>query len=210
MSEMLKMMVNFFSDYFRYRDELKKQDRWIKKFAAKKDYSVNPHWMFYTNLRIWLIESEKLFGKRYCPCFEPSGDPEFDRKLICPCAFIDQEIAERGTCHCTLFGRKDLTSKDYKEAEAHLLEEYQGPLNLNGNTLDTRTAPLDPLRGLPVPDPLHQTKRAIRTIGVMPLKVIVDREEFARHLEMFASRNGLKATTTSLEDGAFEVFIDRA
>lgn len=210
MNQMLKMMVNFFSDYLRYRDELKKHDAWIRKFAANKGYSINPHWMFYTNLKIWLVESERLFGKRYCPCFEPSGDAELDRKLICPCAFLEQEISERGTCHCTLFGDRNLTSDDYKNAEKRLLEEYQGPLNLNGNTLDTRSAPLDPLRGLPVPDPIHQTKRAVRTIGVFPLKVIVDREEFARHIELFAERNQLKASTTRRNDGSYEVFLDRS
>jgi ferredoxin-thioredoxin reductase catalytic subunit len=200
-------MINFFKDFFRYRKKLKKHDEWIRKFAERKGYSVNPHWMFYTNLKIWLVESEEFFGKRYCPCFEPSGDPELDRKLICPCAFLEQEINERGTCHCTLFGRKDLDSKGYKEAEARLLEEYQGLLNIKDGVLDTRSAPIDPLRGLPIPDPLHQVKRAVKMLGILPLKVIVSNEEFARHIEIFARKNGLKYRTENIDKEHIEISI---
>lgn len=207
MLDMLKMMYEFFRDIIKYRHELKKHDRWIRKYAEKKGYSINPHWMFFTNLKLWLIESEKLFGKRYCPCFEPSGDPEFDRKLICPCEFMHEEINQRGTCHCTLFGKKELTAKDYKKAEARLLEEYRGEINLKGRVLDTRGVPLDPLRNLPVPDPLHQTKRALSMVGV-PLTVIVDRKAFAEHLTRLAAAKGLQAEVKE-ENGNIVVNINK-
>lgn len=206
---MFRMMINFFLDLIKYRKKLKKHDKWIKKFAENRGYSVNPHWMFYTNLKIWLVESEEFFGKRYCPCFEPSGDPELDKKLICPCAFLEQEINERGTCHCTLFGKKDLNPKDYKAAEARLLEEYQGPLNIKDGILDTRDVPIDPLRGLPVPDPLHQVKRAVKNLGILPIKVIVSKEEYARHIEIFAKRNNLKSKTEIISDDHIEINISR-
>jgi ferredoxin-thioredoxin reductase catalytic subunit len=199
MKDMLKMMIEFFRDVISYRKELKKHDGWIKKYASNKGYSINPHWMFYTNLKLWLIESENLFGKRYCPCFEPSGDPEFDRKLICPCEFMHEEIKEQGTCHCTLFGRKDLTGKEYKEAEARLLEEYRGEINLQNRVLDTRGVPIDPLRNLPVPDPLHQTKRALSMIGT-PLKVIVEKKVYAEHIVLLALKRGLKAEVNEEND----------
>lgn len=189
---MLKMMYEFFRDVIRYRSELKKHDSWIRKVAGNKGYSINPHWMFYTNLKLWLVESEQLFGKRYCPCFEPTGDPDFDKKLICPCKFMDEEIDERGTCHCTLFGKKDFTPEDYKKAEAILLSEYRGEINLKDNVLDTRGVPLDHLRGLPVPDPLHQTKRALSMVGT-PLEVIVEKQVYAEHIKLLCQKRGLRA-----------------
>jgi ferredoxin-thioredoxin reductase catalytic subunit len=117
--EMLTMMKGFFSDYARYRREVKKHDAWVKKYARQKGYRYNPHWMFYTNLKIWLAESQQTFGKRYCPCFEPGEDAQVNKKLLCPCAFAEAEIKERGVCHCVLFGRGDLTDEGFKEAEAH-------------------------------------------------------------------------------------------
>ena len=72
---MLKMMIGFFRDWWKFRDQVKKQDTWIRKFAAKKNYALNPDWMMHTNLEIWLSEMEETFEKRYCPCFEPAGDP---------------------------------------------------------------------------------------------------------------------------------------
>jgi ferredoxin-thioredoxin reductase catalytic subunit len=77
---MLKMMIGFFKDFLKYRIQVKKQDAWIKKFAKQKNYALNPSWMMSTNLEIWLSELEATFGKRYCPCFEPSGDADLNKK----------------------------------------------------------------------------------------------------------------------------------
>ena len=194
MKDMFAMMRAFFSDLWRNRREVKTQDRWIRRYAQQHGYSVNPRWMIYTNLKLWLIDSEQLFGKRYCPSFEPSGQPELDRKLICPCTFLAEEVASNGTCHCTLFGRADYSKADYKGAEARLMQEYRGePLRLEGRTLDTRGMPRDPLRGLQVPDALHQVKRALGSVG-RPLTVLVETPAEAEHLELLAKRKGWSVT----------------
>lgn len=201
MSDMLAMMKSFFRDAIAYRKEIRKQDEWIRRFAEKKGYAVNPHWMFYTNLKIWLVESELLFGKRYCPCFEPTGDAEFDRKLICPCAFLKDEVEARGTCHCTLFGRADLTNEQWKAAEARLMEEYRGvPLRWDGDVLDTRGMERDPLRNLPVPDALHQVKRALQTHQGPSLPVAVATKAEADHLELLAKSRGMTCTIEQRDD----------
>jgi ferredoxin-thioredoxin reductase catalytic subunit len=156
MKDTLAMMRAFFSDLWRYRREVTAQDRWIRRYAVQHGYSVNPRWMIFTNLKLWLIDSQQLFGKRYCPCFEPSGEAELDRRLTCPCTFLAEEVAAHGT----LFGRAGYTKADYKTAESRLMQEYRGvPLRLEGHTLDTRGMPRDLLRGLQVPDALHQVKR---------------------------------------------------
>lgn len=178
------MMKDFFGSYIKYHAEIKKQDNWIKKYAAQKGFKVNPHWMFFTNLKIWIIESEKAFGKKYCPCFEPSALEGLNKKLICPCKFVGKEIEERGTCHCVLFGRGDLTEDDFKKAEQFLMKEYRVPLNFKEGVLDTRGTVRDTLRDLPIPDSLHQVKRVLG-MG-RPLKVIVATETEASNLEKFA------------------------
>lgn len=54
-----------------------------------------------------VLENMRNRGLKYCPCRIPSGDPEKDLNLICPCNFIRQKNwAELGECWCGLFKRK--------------------------------------------------------------------------------------------------------
>ena len=198
---MLQMMKSFFSDWRRYRGELGKHDAWIRKHAANRGWSVNPRFMLYTNLKLWLADAEAMYGRRYCPCFEPSGNPDLDRKLICPCAFAQDEIDSTGWCHCTLFGRSDLSSADYKRAEDHLMAEYRGvPLAWVDGILDTRGMPVDELRGLPIPDAIHQVKRALGGHG-LPLRVLVSSEVEARHLCRLAKMRGIECSSKHTTEG---------
>jgi ferredoxin-thioredoxin reductase catalytic subunit len=203
---MWPMLKGFARDFVRHRSSLKRHDAWIRKHAAKKGWSVNSRPMVYTNLRLWLSDCEEMYGRRYCPCFEPSGDAELDRKLICPCEFAAAEIESKGWCHCTLFGRGDLTPEDYKTAEGCLMAEYRDvPLNWVGGVLDTRGMPIDELRGLPIPDPIHQVKRALNGRGV-PLSVIVETKAAVEHAEKLAELRKLNAETVETE-GGFQITL---
>jgi ferredoxin-thioredoxin reductase catalytic subunit len=143
---------------------------WIRKHAAKQGWSVNLTMVY--NLRL-ALDCEEMYGRRYCPCFEPSGEPDLDRQLICPCEFAQAEIDSTGWCHCTLFGRGDLSPADYKRAESCLMGEYRDvPLKWADGELDTRGMPIDDLRGLPIPDAVHQVKRALNGKGT-PLRILV-------------------------------------
>jgi ferredoxin-thioredoxin reductase catalytic subunit len=199
-SEMWKMMKGFFKDAWVYRSELKKQDNWIRKYAKQKGLTVNPHWMFYTNLRLWLVESEAAFGKRYCPCFEPSDNEQLNRKLICPCEFIESDIAEKKTCHCTLFGRGDLTDEDFKEAEARLMREYRVELTHRDGMVYTADIPTDPARGLKVPDAYHLAKRNILLHG-LPSEVYVERDFEALNIQRWARFREMSASMEKHEEG---------
>jgi ferredoxin-thioredoxin reductase catalytic subunit len=206
-SEIVPMMKSFASDLWRYRKETKKHDAWIRKYARLKGLSVNPHWMFYTNLKIWIAESEKTFGKRYCPCFEPGTDAEVNRKLICPCAYAAEEIEKTGTCHCVLFGKGELGEAGFKKAEARLMQEYRGtPLKLSGDVLDTRGAVMDPFRQLPIPDSLHQVKRALGKLKGKALKVLVAQATEAENLKHFADQRGL-AFESKIDSGGLVVSL---
>lgn len=204
---MWPMMKGFFRDFVAYRSTLTKQDAWIRRHAKNKGWSVNPRWMVYTNLRLWLSDCEAMYGHRFCPCFEPSGNAELDRSLICPCSFAQAEIDSVGWCHCTLFGRGNLTAADYKRAEAALMAEYRDvPLTWAGGVLDTRGQHIEPLRGLPVPDAVHQVKRALNGKGA-PLEVLVATELEAEHVARLAEMRSLIASTTKRGE-AFAVRID--
>ena len=187
---MLKMMLAFFRDMFVYRKEIKKQTKWTEKYAAKNGYELNPSPMMRTNLKIWLSEMEETYGKRLCPCFEPSGDRKLDRAMICPCKFMDEEIAEYGTCHCSLFGKPGMSPQEWKESNARLMAEYRVDLNLQGSTLATRGKPRDKHRGLPIPDATHQLKSARLHYKGKTLTVLVETEQEARNIEKVSAVKG--------------------
>ena len=198
---MLKMMIAFFKDFFKYRPQIKKQKAWMKKYVAKKGYALNPDWMMSTNLSIWLTEMEDTFDKRYCPCFEPSGDGELDKKMLCPCKFIDDEIEEYGTCHCALFGAGDLDKAGWQASSKRLQAEYRVPLNLQNGVLDTRGVPLDKRRNLPVPDAMHQLKSTLNGYAGEELTIIVEREQEAINLGKIANYRGIGYESKESENG---------
>ena len=193
LKEMLKMMRSFFKDLWKYRKEIRLQTRWIKKFAAQTGYRINPNWMMNANLRLWLVESEQIFGKRYCPCFEPSDDPELNNDIICPCKFIDQDIAEKGTCHCGLFGRTDLTKEGFKAAEKRLMNEYRVNLRERGSMVDTTGIPTDLFRGLKIPDAYHLAKRALLLRGA-PVDIYMERDFEVSNIKKWAQNKGIKVS----------------
>lgn len=204
---MINMMIGFFKDFFKYKESAKKQQEWLEKYAKQKNYALNPSWMMLTNLTSNLCEMEATFGKRYCPCFEPSADEELNKKMMCPCKFIDDEIAEYGTCHCALFGPADLSKADWKASSKRLMDEYQVPKNLKGGVLDTRGMPLDPRRGLPIPDMMHQVKSTLNGYKGETLKVIVENEQEVKNLEKIAKYRGIKLNSVD-KNGSFEAVLE--
>jgi len=198
---MIKMMIAFFKDWWKYRPQIKKQDTWIRKFAKKKNYALNPNWMMHTNLEIWLTEMEETFGKRYCPCFEPSGNMDLDKRMLCPCKFLDDEIAEYGTCHCTLFGSPNLSKEGWAASNKRLMAEYRVPLKRTDNVIDTRGMPMDKRRNLPVPDAMHQLKSTLNNgAGGDTLVFIVEREQEAINMEKVAAYRGFGSAYEAKDD----------
>jgi len=187
---MLKMMIGFLKDLWKYRHQVKKQTKWMEKYINKNQYALNPSWMMSTNLKIWLSEMEATFGKRYCPCFEPSSDDTLNKKMLCPCEFVEDEIKEYGTCHCALFGKKDLSKEGWKASSKRLMSEYQIPLNLANGVLETRGKPLDSRRNLPVPDAMHQLKSTLNHYQGDTLKLIVENKQEVKNLEKIAKFRG--------------------
>ena len=134
------MMISFFADLIKYRKKVVKQKKWMEKFVAiKPQYAINPNWMMSTNLSIWLTEMEEIYGKRYCPCFEPSSDESLNNKMLCPCKFIDEEIEKYGTCHCALFDPSDLGKEGWAKSSKRLQSEYRVRLDYENGILLRRS-----------------------------------------------------------------------
>ncbi|MBI4832083.1 MAG: ferredoxin:thioredoxin reductase [Candidatus Lindowbacteria bacterium] len=77
------------------------------KYAQKANYRLNPDPEVVGTIISGLAKNKFKYGRAYCPCFFISGDPEEDRKLICPCEYHRDDIEKHGKCHCGLFVKKE-------------------------------------------------------------------------------------------------------
>lgn len=73
------------------------------EYARENGFSLNPDREAVERIVKGLLEREKKFGARYCPCRRITQNQEEDKKIICPCAFHRQEIEKDGHCLCGLF-----------------------------------------------------------------------------------------------------------
>jgi ferredoxin-thioredoxin reductase catalytic chain len=46
-----------------------------------------------------LLLNRDRYGYMCCPCRLASGDREWDRDIICPCTYRDEDIREYGRCY---------------------------------------------------------------------------------------------------------------
>lgn len=120
--------------------------------------------------------------------------------MLCPCKFIEDDIKEYGTCHCALFGSKDLTPEDWEKSNKRLQAEYRVPLNIQDGVLDTRGKPRDKFRDLPIPDAMHQLKSALIKYDKEDLTLIVETEQESINLEKIAKYRGFGYSTTKDKD----------
>lgn len=79
----------------------KRLDAWLEG----TDYAYNPDEEAVHRVLNGMAKRQAATGKAYCPCRIVSGDPEKDAKIVCPCAYHEEEIARDGMCHCRLFVR---------------------------------------------------------------------------------------------------------
>jgi len=84
-------------------DKIEKVIRKYEEYAKKNRFRLNPNRKVVEGVIKSLLEREKKFGARYCPCRRITGNPEEDKKIICPCAYHRLEIEKDGHCLCGLF-----------------------------------------------------------------------------------------------------------
>lgn len=54
-----------------------------------------------------LLVNKGRYGYMSCPCRLASGNREFDKDIICPCAYREADVKEYGTCFCNLYASKE-------------------------------------------------------------------------------------------------------
>ena len=87
------------------RENVKKK---IECDAKDHGYYLNSDQEFLKDLIIGLKNNLDRYGYMSCPCRLASGILEFDRDIICPCDYRDQDVEEYGYCYCALFTNKSV------------------------------------------------------------------------------------------------------
>jgi len=85
------------------KKELKKI---CQDYAKKQGFLLQPDPVLLDRILEGLLNREKIYGLRYCPCRRVTGDIEEDRKIVCPCIYHKEEIKDEGHCKCMLFLKK--------------------------------------------------------------------------------------------------------
>jgi len=74
-----------------------------RKYAEANGFKLNPDKKVVERLVKGLLENEKKYGAKYCPCRRVTGNKEEDKPKICPCQWHREEIEKDGHCFCGLF-----------------------------------------------------------------------------------------------------------
>ena len=75
----------------------------MKTIADEEGYIFNPNKEEFESLIRGLCETEQMYGYPLCPCRIGSVELAQDMDIICPCNYRDADIAEFGSCLCTLY-----------------------------------------------------------------------------------------------------------
>ena len=77
------------------------------RFAEKNDFKLNPDERFVKSICEGVLDNEKKYGLKLCPCRLRDGTRKRDLELICPCNFKTHESWKtEGRCWCGLFVKR--------------------------------------------------------------------------------------------------------
>jgi len=71
----------------------------LRKIQEPMGYFFNREQEKVFDLLNALLLNRDRYGYMCCPCRLASGDREWDRDIICPCAYRDEDIREYGRCY---------------------------------------------------------------------------------------------------------------
>ena len=118
----------------------------LRKDAENAGYHLNPDVVFTKDLIRGLLENERRYGYRACPCRLASGVQAEDLDIVCPCDYRDPDLDDYGACYCALYV-SDAVLKGEKKA-ASIPERRPSPEERVAKTL---TASAERFSGLPYP-----------------------------------------------------------
>ncbi len=90
-------------------DARSRVERMIERYLTSGRYCLNPDPVTVEHVIAGLTRNLMQYGRWYCPCREVTGDPERDRKNICPCPQHHDDIARDGVCECGIFVSREFT-----------------------------------------------------------------------------------------------------
>jgi ferredoxin-thioredoxin reductase catalytic chain len=71
----------------------------LRKVQEPKGYFFNREREKVFDLLDGLLLNRERYGYMCCPCRLASGNRDWDRDIICPCAYRDEDIREYGRCY---------------------------------------------------------------------------------------------------------------
>jgi len=71
----------------------------LRKIQEPKGYFFNRERDKVFDLLSALLFNRERYGYMCCPCRLASGDREWDRDIVCPCAYREDDIREYGRCY---------------------------------------------------------------------------------------------------------------
>ena len=83
----------------------------LKKTQEAKGYFFNGDKTRVFQLLEGLLDNRDRYGYMCCPCRLAANDRDWDRDIICPCAYREPDISEYGSCYCGLY-----VSREWNEA----------------------------------------------------------------------------------------------
>ena len=85
----------------------------LAKVNEPKGYLLNQDEELLTQLLQGLLTNKERYGYMSCPCRLANGSREDDKDIICPCDYREADVAEYGSCYCSLY-----VTKEWNESEA--------------------------------------------------------------------------------------------
>src|SRR5208337_1399795 len=79
----------------------------LKKTQGPKGYFFNQDKNRVSLLLEGLLENKSRYGYMCCPCRLAANDRDWDRDIICPCVYRVSDVAEYGSCYCSLYVSKE-------------------------------------------------------------------------------------------------------
>ena len=75
----------------------------LKKAQEPKGYFFNKDRDKVWALLAALLENREQHGYMGCPCRLLCGDRDWDKDIICPCVYREEDVREYGSCYCNLY-----------------------------------------------------------------------------------------------------------
>ncbi len=79
----------------------------LKPLQERKGYFFNEDRELTTGLLEGLLTNMERYGYMCCPCRLGSGERANDSDITCPCDYREADVAEFGSCYCSLYVSKE-------------------------------------------------------------------------------------------------------